>query len=134
MGHPRVWNDERLVRVGHPPGDRFEAFSAGTRPVGLNPNAVTAMGEIGIDISQHRSKSVDEFTGQQFDYVITVCDNAKESCPIFPGQGERIHHSFPDPAATPAEEQLNQFRRVRDDIHKWLEDFVRKVEQGSSGC
>ncbi len=114
-------------------GDQFEVFSAGTRPVELNPDAVTALREAGVDISTHRSKSVDEFAGQQFDYVITVCDNAKELCPIFPGQGERIHHSFPDPAATPAEEQLDQFRRVREDIHKWLEDFVRNVDQGSSG-
>lgn len=106
-------------------GDRFEVFSAGTRPAGLNPNAVTAMGEIGIDISRHRSKSVDEFEGEQFDYIITVCDNAKESCPIFPGAGKRIHHSFEDPAAAPAEQQLPLFRKVRDEISGWLREFVR---------
>ena len=66
-------------------GDRFEVFSAGTKPAGLNPNAVAAMSQIGVDISGHRSKSVDEFSGQQFDYVITVCDNARESCPILSG-------------------------------------------------
>ncbi len=81
-------------------GDRFEVSSAGTRPAGLNPNAVTAMAEIGIDISRHRSKSVDEFNGQQFDYVITVCDNANESCPIFAGTGKRVHHSFEEPSSS----------------------------------
>jgi len=106
-------------------GNRFEVFSAGTRPVGLNPNAVTAMGEIGIDISRHWSKSVDEFAGQQFDYVITVCDNAKESCPIFPGATNRIHHSFEDPAAVPAHQQLPVFRRVRDEMSDWLREFGR---------
>jgi len=109
-------------------GDRFEAFSAGTRPAGLNPNAVTAMAEIGIDISGHRSKAVDEFDGQQFDYVITVCDNAKESCPIFPGGGKRVHHSFEDPAATPANQQLPLFRKVRDGMSSWLREFF-VVEQ-----
>ena len=88
----------------------IRVFSAGTKPVGLNPNAVKAMCEIGIDISGHRSKSVDEFAGQQFDYVITVCDNAKESCPIFPGGGARIHQSFEDPAAAPKDRQLELFR------------------------
>jgi arsenate reductase len=102
-------------------GDRFEVFSAGTRPTGLNPNAVTAMEEIGIDISRHRSKSVDEFGGQQFDYVITVCDNAKESCPIFGGEGKRIHHDFEDPATQP----LPAFRKVRDEMSRWLRDFVK---------
>ena len=102
-------------------GDRFEVFSAGTRPAGLNPNAVAAMAEIGIDISGHRSKSIDEFEGQQFDYVITVCDNAKESCPVFPGAGRRIHHSFNDPA----DQQLPAFRTVRDQMSGWLTEFVR---------
>ena len=114
---------EGLLR--HMAGGRYEAFSAGTRPVGLNPNAVKAMAELGIDISSHRSKSVDEFTGQPFDCVITVCDNAKESCPIFPGAGERLHHSFRDPAALPADQQLPAFRKVRDEIASWLEEFVR---------
>ncbi|HLH07153.1 MAG TPA: arsenate reductase ArsC [Terriglobales bacterium] len=114
---------EGLLR--HLAGDRFEAFSAGTKPVGLNPNAIKAMSEVGIDISRHRSKSVDEFAGQQFDYVITVCDNAKESCPFFPGGGERIHHSFEDPAAASKEQQLDAFRRVRDQISSWLSEFVR---------
>jgi arsenate reductase len=106
-------------------GEDFEVFSAGTNPVGLNPNAVAAMKEAGIDISNHRSKSVDEFAGQQFDYVITVCDNAKESCPIFPGGGVRIHQTFEDPAAAPADNQLAAFRNVRDEIAAWLRQFVR---------
>jgi arsenate reductase len=105
-------------------GNRFEVFSAGTRPVGVNPNAVQAMAEAGIDISGHRSKSVDEFAGQQFDYVITVCDNAKEACPFFPGGGQRVHHSFQDPAAVPEEQQFESFRAVRDQISTWLRQFV----------
>ncbi len=114
---------EGLLR--HIGGERYEVFSAGTKPVGLNPTAVKAMSEIGIDISKKRSKSVDEFAGHQFDYVITVCDNAKESCPFFPGGGERHHHSFEDPAAAPQDKQLDSFRRVRDEISSWLSEFVR---------
>lgn len=106
-------------------GDQFEVFSAGTKPVGLNPNAVKAMAEIGVDISSHRSKSVDEFADQQFDYVITVFDNAKESCPFFPGGGQRIHHDFEDPAAAPKDRQLDLFRMVRDEISSWIKKFVR---------
>jgi arsenate reductase len=112
---------EGLLR--HMAGDRYEVFSAGTRPVGLNPTAVKAMSEIGIDISGQRSKSVDEFVDQQFDYIITVCDNAKESCPIFPGIGRRIHHSFQDPAAHPGEQGVT-FRKVRDELNSWLKEFV----------
>ena len=110
--------------LGNMAGEDFEVYSAGTKPVGLNPNAVAAMKEAGIDISNHRSKSVDEFAGQQFDYVITVCDNAKESCPIFPGGGARIHQSFEDPAAAPADNQLAAFRNVRDQLAAWLGQFV----------
>ena len=113
---------EGLLR--HMANDRFEAYSAGTRPVGLNPNAVKAMAEIGIDISNHRSKSVDEFTGLQFDYVVTVCDNARESCPIFSGNAKTIHQSFRDPAAYPADQQLPAFRSVRDEMIAWLKEFV----------
>jgi arsenate reductase len=113
---------EGLLR--HIASDQFEVFSAGTRPVGLNPNAVTAMAEIGIDIAGSRSKSVDEFAGQQFDYVFTVCDNAKESCPIFPGAGKRLHHSFEDPAAAPIDQQAVIFRKVRDQIAARLREFI----------
>ncbi len=111
-------------------GDRFEVFSAGTKPVGLNPNAVKVMSEIGIDISGHRSKQVDEFAGQRFDYVITVCDNAKEACPVFPGLGKRLHQSFPDPAAAPAERQPEAFRVVRDQMFDWLRRFVAEAARG----
>ena len=122
---------EGLLR--HLAGDRFEVFSAGTKPGGLNPNAVKAMSELGIDISGHRSKPVDEFADQQFDQVITVCDNAKESCPIFPGGGKRIHHNFIDPAAAPPEQQPEAFRQVRDEIQQWLATFVRNTVPTSSG-
>jgi arsenate reductase len=115
---------EGLLR--HIAGDQFEVFSAGTRPVGLNPNAVTAMSEIGINIAGSRSKSVDEFAGQQFDYVFTVCDNAKESCPLFPGRGKRLHESFEDPAAASADRQFKVFREVRDQIAERLRRFVRE--------
>ena len=83
------------------------------------------MSEIGIDISGQRSKSVDEFADQQFDYIITVCDNAKESCPIFPGKGRRIHQSFEDPAAAMPAQQLEVFRRVREAIGIWLTGAVK---------
>ena len=111
----------------HLAGDRFEVFSAGTHPVGLNPKAVAAMKEIGIEIFSHRSKSVDELAGQEFDYVITVCDSARESCPIFPGGANRLHYSFQDPAAArgTADEQMQVFRRVRDAIGTTLREFLR---------
>ena len=114
---------ESLLR--HDAGDRFEVESAGTKPSHVRPEAITVMKELGIDISGHRSKSVDEFAGQQFDCVLTVCDNAKESCPIFPGQTVRIHHSFEDPAETKGtdQERLAVFRRVRDEMRTYLRDF-----------
>jgi arsenate reductase (thioredoxin) len=113
---------EGLLR--HIAGDQFEVFSAGTRPAGLNPNAVKAMAEIGIDIAGSRSKSVDEYARQKFDFVFTVCDNAKEACPIFPGAGKQLHHSFEDPAAAPADQQLGVFRKVRDQIADRLRVFA----------
>jgi arsenate reductase (thioredoxin) len=115
---------EGLLR--HFAGERFEVFSAGTRPAGINPNAVIAMAELGISIAGNRSKSVDEFAGQRFDYVFTVCDNAKESCPVFPGGGKKLHESFRDPAAAPADKQLGVFREVRDQISERLQRFVRE--------
>jgi arsenate reductase len=116
---------EGLLR--HDAGDRFEAFSAGTRPGSVRPEAITVMGEIGIDISGHRSKSVDEFAARDFDYVLTVCDHAKESCPIYPGHGNRLHHSFEDPAAASGsqEQKLAVFRSVRDQIRRFLDEFAR---------
>jgi len=107
-------------------GDRFEVFSAGTRPTAVRPEAVAVMREVGIDISAHRSKSVDEFLGQEFRYVVTVCDNARESCPIFPGKTERIHWSFDDPAAVQGTqpERESAFRRVRDQIGRKVQEFA----------
>jgi arsenate reductase (thioredoxin) len=114
---------EGLLR--HASGDRFEVFSAGTAPSHVRPEAIAVMSELGIDISGHRSKSVDEFTGQPFDYVLTVCDNARESCPIFPGKAITIHRSFDDPAHLRGsdEERLAVFRRVRDELRQYLADF-----------
>ncbi len=105
---------------------KIEAYSAGTQPSRVNPSAIEAMNEIGIDISSHRSKSVDEFAQQQFDLVITVCDNAKESCPIFPGAPKRIHWSYEDPAAAEGshDEKLVAFRRVRDDLRLRFKDLL----------
>ena len=115
---------EGLLR--HDGGARFEVASAGVAPSHVRPEAVTVMNELGIDISTHRSKSVDEFTGQEFDYVITVCNNANEQCPVFPGNTKRIHWSFADPAAAEGDElqRLSVFRRVRDEIRERLREFV----------
>lgn len=111
-------------------GDRFEVASAGTLPGGLNPHAVETMREIGIDISEHRSKRVDEFLGQRFDYVLTVCDRAKETCPVFPSNKSLRHWSFDDPAAVegPREERLAGFRRIRDEIANRIRSFVDEVQ------
>ena len=112
----------------HEGGAEYEVFSAGTHPTPVRPEAVAAMQEIGIDISGHRSKSVDEFAGRQLDYVITVCDNARESCPVFPGAAARIHWSFEDPAAVQGSdsERMAAFRRVRDQIHERVKTFFRE--------
>ncbi len=106
----------------------YEVYSAGTHPSVVNPLAIEAMREREIDISQHRSKSVDEFALQEFDYVITVCDNANENCPLFPGKTQRIHWSFDDPAAAAGNEaeRLAAFRRVRDEIEARLHEFINQ--------
>jgi len=103
-------------------GDRYEAHSAGTNPGSINPNAAKVMQEQGIDISSQWSKSIDEFLGQEFDYVVTVCDQAKETCPFFSGGKTQLHEGFPDPseAAGTEEERLAVFRQVRDDIKQWI--------------
>lgn len=103
-------------------GDRYEAFSAGTEPRGVNPHTISVMTEVGIDLSSHRSKSVDEFQNIPFDEVVTVCDNARESCPVFIGQGRKRHQSFPDPSLLQGteEEILAGFRSVRDAIRLWI--------------
>lgn len=108
-------------------GDRFEVFSAGTHPSIVRPEAIKAMAEIGIDISGHRSKSVDEFAGREIDYVLTVCDNARENCPYFPARTKVIHHSFDDPAAVEGDEEtrLAAFRQVRDHIREYAENELK---------
>ncbi len=116
---------EGLLR--HLAGDRFEVESAGTIASFVRPQAIAAMAEIGIDISGHRSKCLDEFLGEPFDYVMTVCDNAAENCPVFPGPAQRIHWSFDDPAEAKGSEEdvLGEFRRVRDEIKDRLIDFAQ---------
>jgi arsenate reductase len=118
---------EGLLR--HDAGESFDVESAGTKPSQVRPEAITVMKEIGVDISRHRSKSVDEFSGQNFDCVLTVCDNAKESCPIFPGKTVTIHRNFEDPAARQGseEERFAVFRRVRDEIRDYLREFMNQV-------
>ena len=104
--------------VNHFLGDYYVAFSAGIKPSLVNPYAIFVMRELGIDISSHISKSLTEFMGQEFDYIITVCDNAKESCPVFPGNAERLHWSFDDPAEAEGDEEdiIQVFRKIRDQI------------------
>lgn len=112
-------------------GNRLEVESAGVIASFVRPQAIEVMKEIGIDISGHRSKPVEEFTGQSFDYVITVCDNAKESCPVFPGNVKRIHWSFDDPAEANGsdEEKTAVFRRVRDEIREKLKIFADSISE-----
>jgi arsenate reductase len=112
---------EGLLR--HLAGERYEVFSAGTQSTRVNPLAIKAMAEKGIDISQHTSDHIDKFMGMEFEYVITVCDNAKESCPYFPTNKTQWHWSFEDPAAaTGTEEQrLSKFREIRNQIEQRLQ-------------
>lgn len=115
-------------------GDRIEAYSAGIETHGLNPDAVQVMMEAGVDISGHRSKHLNELTDVAFDWVITVCDAANESCPLFPGNVRRHHVSFDDPPklarnAKSEEERLDHYRRVRDEIRA----FVETLPEGLSG-
>jgi arsenate reductase (thioredoxin) len=114
---------EGLLR--HDAGAKFDVESAGTKPSLVRPEAIAVMQEIGINIREHRSKHVDEFNGQAFDCVITVCDNASESCPVFFGSSQRLHHNFQDPAALPGSEneRLDHFRRVRDQLREYLRQF-----------
>ena len=103
-------------------GDQYEVYSAGTNPAGVNPYAVKVMKEIGIDITNHRSKSIEEFYGMSFDYVVTVCDSAKEACPFFPGGKTYLHKGFEDPSKCEGaeEEKLRLFRQIRDEIMEWI--------------
>jgi arsenate reductase len=113
---------EGLLRALH--GNRYEVFSAGTEPGRVSPYAIKVMAEIGIDIGAHRAKSLQEFSDQAFDYVVTVCDHAKESCPYFPGGEKVLHRSFEDPSALsgPEEKIMAGFRRIRDEIRRWIEE------------
>ena len=105
-------------------GDHYEAYSAGTEPGGIHPYTVKVMAEIDMDIKDHRSKSIDEFIGKSMDIVVTACDHAKETCPIFPGGSRKIHHTFEDPSALTGSEEsiLAGFRRIRDKIRDWILD------------
>jgi arsenate reductase len=117
---------EGLLR--HDAGERFDVESAGTKPSSVRPEAIAAMRELGIDISGHRSKNVDEFAGQNFDFVITVCDNARETCPLFFRTAKTLHHTFDDPPAPLVgtnDERMTIFRRVRDELRAYLHDFSR---------
>jgi arsenate reductase len=112
-----------LRRLG---GDTFDVYSAGTEPRVVHPLAIKAMAEVGIDISGQRAKAVDEFVELPFDFVITLCDDARESCPFFAGATQRLHWSFPDPSVVEGtdEERLDFFREVRDGIRSRIEEFV----------
>ena len=116
----------------HLKADSIEPFSAGIQPKSLDPFAVKVMAEAGVDISSHRSKHLNELKGMTFDYVITVCDSANESCPFFPGITKRIHKNFDDPPklakqAGSEEEILNIYRRVRDEIRAFVEKMPGNI-------
>ncbi len=115
---------EGLLRALY--GGRYEVFSAGTNPFRVNPFAIEAMKKVGIDISGHRSKSIDEFMEIDIDYAVTVCDSAQESCPYFPGAKVLLHHSFSDPAAVTGSDEviLAEFERVRNEIKSWIEEAI----------
>lgn len=108
-------------------GDRFEVASAGSQPFGLNPRAVKVMAEVGLDISGQKSKSVLQFIKDKFDYVITLCDQARQACPIFPGEYQKLHWDLPDPAAAEGteEEKLTVFRKIRDEIKEKILAFIK---------
>ncbi|HWR50387.1 MAG TPA: arsenate reductase ArsC [Bryobacteraceae bacterium] len=112
----------------HIGGGEYDVESAGTNPSRVRPEAIAVMKEIGIDISGQRSKSVDEFAGQRFDYIVTVCDSARDKCPVFPGTAERIHWSLEDPAAVEGgeEDRLAAFRRIRDQLRTQVKSFFEE--------
>jgi len=117
-------------------GDRFETISAGSRPAGfVHPLAMRAMAEAGVDLSGHRSKSLDEFAGQEFDLLVTVCDRARESCPVFPGARRRAHWGFDDPAEAAGgdEEKMAAFRLVRDEIEACIRQFLVRPDLEMKG-
>jgi arsenate reductase len=111
----------------HDGEDKFEVHSAGVKPGAVRPEAIQVMREIGIDISGQHSKSVDEFVGQDFDYIITVCDNARETCPVFPAKAQRLHQNLEDPPPPNVGDEASRmaiFRGVRDEIRQWIREFI----------
>lgn len=112
--------------LAHFAKDKAEVYSAGVETHGVNPRAIQTMKEDGIDITAHTSNNVNEYSGINFDYIITVCDNAKERCPYFPGTAKRFHYNFPDPAkATGTEEEIQaEFQRVRELIKEYILSFI----------
>lgn len=119
---------EGILRALYP--ERYEVYSAGTEPLEVNPHAVKVMEEIGINISRHRAKSIQEFKDKLFDYVVTVCDQAKESCPFFPGR-KVIHKGFPDPSQLRGSETeiLEGFRETRDEIMTWVASAFKDIDR-----
>ena len=115
----------------HMASDRFDVFSAGVKPTEVNPLAIAVMKELSIDISKQKSKSVNEFVSQKFDYIITLCDNAKQTCPFFPGKAERLHWDLDDPAAAVGseEERLAVFRRIQAAILENIYSFINAGEK-----
>ena len=117
-------------------GVNYEVFSAGAKPAGyVHPLAIAAMREVGLDVSSHQSKSLDMFAGQQFDYVITVCDRAREACPAFPGAAKQLHWSFDDPAPAEGsdEQRAAVFRRVREEIKHRIQLFLASENKRPDG-
>ena len=112
------------------PGNQYQAFSAGTEPSQVNPYAIKSMSEFDIDISTNRSQHIHEFKGMEFDYVITVCDNAKEECPVFPGGCKHIHKGFADPSRVEGgdDQKLMAFRIVRDEIRDWIQKNFQSIK------
>lgn len=110
---------------------KIEAFSAGLNPSSVNPYAISVMQEIGIDISKHRSKSIEEFKGMEFDFIITLCESAKQNCPFFPGKARRLHWDLKDPASATGKEEeiLKEFRKCRDIIKNKILDLIREINQ-----
>ena len=120
---------EGLLRAKY--GDRYEVFSAGTRQSKVSTRAIAVMQEIGIDISHHRSKTIDEFRGSSFDLAVTLCDNANAICPIVSGAKKTIHHGFTDPHLVPGTDEtiLDGYRRVRDEIASWIDEEFGPLPQ-----
>jgi len=118
--------------ANHLKSDVIEAYSAGIRPIGVNPKTIKVMAEAGVDISDHASKHIDDLAGIDFDYVVTVCDNAREQCPVFPGKVKLFHKSFDDPYfATGSEEEIMaEFRRIRDQIKAFVEKLPEILANG----